>query len=58
MPGKAVIPGLSKYATRETDPLYISYTVTRDFDRLSLGGCPRTATVARARLIESYFLVI
>ena len=23
-----------------------------------LGGCPRTATVARARLIESYFLVI
>ena len=22
------------------------------------GGCPRTATVARTRLIESYFLVI
>ena len=37
--------------------MWDSYTVIFPLARL-LGGCPRTATVARARLIESYFLVI
>ena len=38
--------------------LYEPYLSRQNSRELYLGGCPRTATVARASLIESYFLVI